>query len=132
MIHLVFVRSLKMWRRGNGKWIVRLSNSSQKRQNNRLAAARANPEARSGKSASFVKQGANAAETTSSAGISAFFLYSCIVFKSSFTFRPTSHRSGIFEIIENLLEMPERRNEPLLIFSMDSNEGHTNPQGEDG
>jgi hypothetical protein len=28
--------------------------------------------------------------------------------------------------------MPERRNEPLLIFSMNSNEGHPNPEGEDG
>ena len=28
--------------------------------------------------------------------------------------------------------MPERRNEALLIFSMDSNEGHPNPEGEDG
>jgi len=33
-------------------------------------------------------------ETISSAAISAFFMYSHIVFKSPFAFRPTSHRSG--------------------------------------
>ncbi len=41
-------------------------------------------------------------------------------------------RSGIVEIIEDLLEMPERRNEPLPIFSMDGDEGHRNPDGKEG
>jgi hypothetical protein len=45
---------------------------------------------------------------------------------------PSEHHSGIFEIIEDLFKMPERRNEPLHIFSMDSNDGHPNPEGEDG
>ena len=35
--------------------------------------------------------------------------------------------SGILDFIEDLLEMPERRYEPLPIFSTDGNEGHANP-----
>jgi hypothetical protein len=110
----------------------RLSSSSQNRQNKGLAAAHANSEVRFGESTTLDKQGANAAETTSNVAISAFFIYSCIVFKSPFAFRPTFHRSGILEILENLLEMPERRNEPFLILSMDRNEGYPNPESEQG
>jgi hypothetical protein len=44
----------------------------------------------------------------------------------------TSQRSGILEILEDLLEMPKRSNEPFPIFSMDRNEGQSNPEGEDG
>ena len=59
-------------------------------------------------------------------------MYSCIVSTSPFALWPTSDRSGILEIIEDLLEIPERRNEPFPIFSMDGNEGHPNPESEDG
>src|SRR6266704_551683 len=41
------------------------------------------------------------------------------------------HGSETSEIIEDQIEAPERRNEPLLVFSMDGNERQPDPDGED-
>jgi hypothetical protein len=56
------------------------SSSSQRCQTNGLATVRATMEARSWNATTFGKQGANAAETTSSAAIGAFFKCSLRIF----------------------------------------------------